>query len=118
MRIYREIIAILELVQNGRSPYGEEPFAIHEGTIPIVAEMKLISPDKVARAAEDALYAAQYHEHLWMKNAHGQKVDDAAMRLEQRTEEFIECVREELGISTESQEPELATTRLDAEFNS
>jgi hypothetical protein len=44
-----------------------------------------------------------------MKNEHGQKVDDAAMQLEQRTDDFIKSVREEPGFSGGSEgdpEPE------------
>jgi hypothetical protein len=61
LRIYWEIITTLELAKDGRSPYGEEPFAIHEGAMTLVAEMKLIAPDNVVRAAEDALSTAQIH---------------------------------------------------------
>lgn len=111
LRIYREIIATLDLVQDGRSPYGEEFYAIREGTMPMVAEMKLISSDTVVNAAEEALSAAQYYHHLSLRNEYGEKVDAAGLDLEQRTQDFIECVREELGLPKGEPDPELVVTR-------
>lgn len=115
VRIYREIIVTLELVKDGRSPCGEEPFAIHESLMPTVAEMKLISPDDVVYAAERAVSVAQLREHLSQKNETGERVEHASLDLEEAVEEFIENVREDLGLPKEAQASELVITRQTGE---